>query len=143
MVTLTHGIIFYMRDSNGRFTKGHEVPDSWKQTSSEKNKGRINIKNSERVRSPEELDRLKKQGFQKGMKPSNYKGGFIEKAGYKVVTENNVRNREHRIVTNVPKGSIVHHINGIKSDNRPENLQIMTQSEHIKLHNPVLHRWHK
>ena len=30
---------------------------------------------------------------------------------------------------------IVHHINEITNDDRPENLQVMTQSEHAKLHN--------
>jgi hypothetical protein len=29
---------------------------------------------------------------------------------------------------------IVHHINGIVNDDRPENLAVMTQSEHAKLH---------
>ena len=28
----------------------------------------------------------------------------------------------------------VHHINGIKTDNSIENLQVMTRSEHMKLH---------
>ena len=28
----------------------------------------------------------------------------------------------------------VHHINGIRNDNRPENLQIMNHSDHLKLH---------
>jgi len=29
---------------------------------------------------------------------------------------------------------VVHHINGDKTDNRPENLMVMTRSEHMKLH---------
>ncbi|MEX2462058.1 MAG: HNH endonuclease signature motif containing protein [Paenibacillaceae bacterium] len=36
-----------------------------------------------------------------------------------------------------PKNEIVHHKNEVKNDNSPDNLQVMTHSEHIKLHNKL------
>ena len=46
---------------------------------------------------------------------------------------------EHRVVWERANGPIlpkriIHHINGNKSDNRLENLECITQSEHMKLH---------
>ena len=36
----------------------------------------------------------------------------------------------------VPKGWVVHHLNGVKTDNRPENLHAMPNGEHIGLARP-------
>ena len=47
---------------------------------------------------------------------------------------------EHRLVAEekigryLKENEVVHHINENKLDNRPENLEVMTTQEHIKLH---------
>ena len=53
--------------------------------------------------------------------------------------KNNRRILEHRLVWEnihgpIPKGMVIHHINGIKLDNASNNLCLMSQSEHLKLH---------
>ncbi len=47
---------------------------------------------------------------------------------------------EHRLVAEIKLGralmhnEVVHHIDGNKQNNEPDNLMIMTQSDHLKLH---------
>jgi len=47
---------------------------------------------------------------------------------------------EHRIVVEndlnrlLEDDEIIHHINGVRKDNRVENLQVLSQSEHMSLH---------
>jgi len=41
---------------------------------------------------------------------------------------------EEHVGHEVPKGYIVHHINGIKTDNAIENLELMSRSEHSRIH---------
>lgn len=54
---------------------------------------------------------------------------------------------EHRVVAEkelgrpLEPGEIVHHIDGDRRNNDPSNLQVMTQSEHARIH--MLERWGK
>ena len=59
--------------------------------------------------------------------------------GYVRLMRNWKRDYEHRRVWieangEIPAGMKVHHINGNSSDNRLENLQLVTTSEHTTLH---------
>lgn len=59
---------------------------------------------------------------------------------YKAVKINGVKKDEHRILSEQKIGrklerhEVVHHINGDPRDNRIENLEVMTLSDHAKLH---------
>src|SRR6187431_2386826 len=76
-----------------------------------------------------------------------YKGGSIGSKSYVIVFDRNHpladkkhRIQQHRIVMEkyigryLRKDEVVHHINENKKDNRIENLQLMTRSEHQRFH---------
>ena len=73
------------------------------------------------------------------------KGFSINIDGYKDIRKFGVkRYYEHRKVMSdfigreLKSSEIIHHINGNKLDNRPENLTVMTRSEHINHHRKEL-----
>ena len=79
----------------------------------------------------------------------HYKGGTIHDAGYRRIYINGKQVFEHRHIMSVYLGrplhkkEEIHHINGDKLDNRIENLEILSKSEHTKKHfesDPIKYR---
>lgn len=63
----------------------------------------------------------------------------ISEKGYVSIIVNNYVVSEHRHIWEkhngkIPKGYFIHHINGIKHDNRVENLQLVNVKKHGELH---------
>lgn len=73
-----------------------------------------------------------------------YKGGYINRQGYREICVKGESILEHRYVLQCHLGralhsdEIVHHINHNKTDNRLENLQIVTRAEHMNMHREQL-----
>ena len=59
------------------------------------------------------------------------------------VSEHGKWQYEHRVLTNCPKGYHVHHKNEDTLDNRLENLEIISASDHIKHHHQINGKWSK
>ena len=71
---------------------------------------------------------------------TRYKGGYLDQSGYQFVLDNGKYRREHRVVAEqklgrpLEKGEVVHHIDGDKLNNHPDNLEVLTNSQHTKHH---------
>lgn len=98
---------------------------------------------------PKEIKFINRSRAVSGNKSSNWKGGKkITAKGYvEILDKDNRRANKNGYVLEhvavwerennkeIPSGYCIHHLNGNKSDNRIENLQLLTISDHTKLHN--------
>lgn len=79
----------------------------------------------------------------------HWKGGTAHSQGYWCIGVNGKKVYQHRHVMEVFLGrkllmkEVVHHKNGDKRDNRIENLELMTATEHMKHHDNVRKRNNK
>lgn len=70
----------------------------------------------------------------------------LSKNGYARKRVGNKEPLVHRLIAEkilgrkLRKGEEVHHKNKNRRDNRPENLEVMSKGDHIRLHN--YERWH-
>ena len=70
-----------------------------------------------------------------------WNGGWITNSGYKEFNTNSKRFRYHRYIMEKHIGrklksfEVVHHMNHDRLDNRIENLEIMSKSDHSRYHN--------
>ena len=112
------------RDKSGKFINGHIVTDANKQALRETMVGKA------------------------GEQPRHWRGGmYTNSKGYVMVYcgERDGANKsgdipQHRLVAEefwrreLNRDEVVHHINGIRDDNRPENLWVFNRKEHRRMH---------
>jgi hypothetical protein len=100
------------------------------------------ITNTGQVFSTRISPRYNKKGEMRQVRPKLTKGGYLYIGGYSGNGADKKRNwlRIHRVVYQefvgpIPQGMEIDHINNIKTDNKIENLQMLTKKDNIR-------KWH-
>jgi hypothetical protein len=106
-----------------------------------------------KTRTPEESKIIRGTTFSGERNPQWRGGKYKDPDGYiRVLNYNHHRANSHGYVLEhiavweeyhkkqLPKGYLIHHLNGIRSDNRPQNLLAMKNSEHIHQTEPFKKR---
>lgn len=133
---------------NGNFKKGHTpwnkgLKGTHFSKGTEFKKGQIPWNKGKKL-SKEYRDKLSEahKGKMVGPKNPNWKGEYTHTNGYILVNVGGKRIYKHRYVMqefigrNLKRFEVVHHKNHDKTDNRIENLEIIDNKSHSKLHTP-------
>jgi hypothetical protein len=127
--------------ANGEHNKGHNHTAEWKAMMSARNSGENNpfYGRSHSDLTLQVLSKKAKSRYKTQQDHPLYKNGTKTRPdGYVRYSSND--KFVHRVVMEIFLGreldtdEVVHHLNGDVKDNRIENLQLMTNSEHRKLH---------
>lgn len=81
----------------------------------------------------------KTQEHKEKIRLGNLRHGYCIKQGYKIISIHKKEFREHRMIWEeingkIPEGFVIHHKDHNRSNNDIDNLELMSRSEHAKLH---------
>jgi len=147
---LTYSLLYKKYILEGKSKRGIALDTGYSPTTILSKLHKYNIKL--RTVSQTNALRIHTENTRKKMSLAKYRGGKSYVKGYIYVSNNKhpYRNSlgkiaEHRLVMEnylgryLTKEEVVHHINGIKDDNRIENLMLIKNlSEHMVLHNKLI-----
>lgn len=116
-----------VRENGRRSDKNHKWPC--------KDCGEVKVDRHHKGSRCRQCDNRYRGQFQRRENNPYWRGGRSMQNGYVTVNIDGKHRREHRVVWEhengkLPDGYVIHHLNGVKTDNRLENLLAVPRNQH-------------